>query len=73
MQLAFRLAARAEGLEFSQADFVEDRFGQDRPGRISGAEEEDIERFIGHGVPHDDARVRRLTLPVIGLQSSGRP
>ena len=73
MHLAFRLAARAEGLEFSSAGLVEDRFGQDRACRISGAEEEDIERSIGQGIPHDDARARRLALPMPGLQSSGRP
>jgi hypothetical protein len=49
MHTALRLAAGAEGLEFCRANLVQDRFGDDRARRISGADKQDIKRLLAHG------------------------
>jgi hypothetical protein len=43
MDLPFRLASRREGAEMAASFTVEDRLGHDRPRRISGAQEQNVE------------------------------
>ena len=44
--------AGREGLELAGADTVEDRFGDDRTGRVAGAEEQNVVDVVAHrGLP----------------------
>ena len=52
VDLVSRLTAGAVGAESSRAQLVQYRLCDDRPGRVTGAEKEDIVRAIGHGAPH---------------------
>src|SRR5829696_5196143 len=48
---AFRLAARRVGCEAALPVLAQDAFRQDRPGRVAGAEKQDIVGSFGHGCP----------------------
>jgi hypothetical protein len=51
MDIAFRLASGAVGVEFPRAKPVQNRLGHDRTRRITGAEKQHVVGKISHIVP----------------------
>ena len=51
MHPSFGLAAGAKSAKFPCAELVQDRFGHDRSGRVSGTQEQYVEGMVSHLLP----------------------